>query len=68
VRQPHNVAAVAARSGAQETALTQADVDAFLQHKKLATPNELTYISEHAKEFNLTTWQRNEIALQLTVS
>ena len=48
-------------------ALKRADVDEILAHKRDAAPEELSYIVEHAKELQLSSWQRNQIGVQLTI-
>jgi hypothetical protein len=47
--------------------LNRSDVDAFLTHKRDATIEELEYIVENAKEFQLTSGQRNQIGVMLTI-
>jgi hypothetical protein len=57
-----------AENEAPHIVLSQADVDAILQHKRIATPGELQFIIDHPKEVTLATWQKNEIALQFTIA
>ena len=51
-----------------EPTLTRADVDAIVQYKRGATPQQLQYILDHAADFQLQAWQRDKISLQLTVA
>lgn len=44
------------------------DVDAILRHKREASPAELEYIIEHASEFHLKSWQRNQIGVKLSMA
>ncbi len=48
--------------------LDASDVSAILQHKRSASLDELNYIIEHAKTFCLSSWQRNQISVQLTIA
>jgi hypothetical protein len=47
---------------------TRADVDRILAFELSATPEELQSILDRAKEFELSTWQRDKIALQMTIA
>ena len=47
--------------------LDRSDVNAILAHKRDASTDELQYIIDHSKELQLTSWQRNQIGVQLTI-
>ena len=51
-----------------QTTLTREDVDAILAHKRAGTPEELQYALNHAKDFGLIAWQRDRLAVQLTIA
>ena len=48
--------------------LERADIEAILTHKREATIDELQFIVEHAKELCLSTGQRNQIGVTLSVA
>ena len=48
--------------------LTRADVDAILQRKRGATPEELEYVIAHSKEFSLSDGQRDQVCCDLTIT
>lgn len=48
--------------------LKWADVEAILAHQRDATPEELSYVIEHAKEFSLSKSQRNDVSVRLTIA
>jgi hypothetical protein len=48
--------------------LERADVDDILTHKRNATIEELEEIIERSKELQLTTWQRNQIGVELSIA
>lgn len=47
--------------------LTWSDVDAILKRKRDASVAQLEYIIENTKRFRLTTYQRNDIGVRLTI-
>ncbi|MGB8064326.1 MAG: hypothetical protein WCF26_20730, partial [Candidatus Sulfotelmatobacter sp.] len=53
---------------ANKSELTRDDVTAIIARQRSATPEQLQYVIEHAKEFRLTTGERNELALQSTIA
>ena len=65
---PQPKPAPAANEPAKTTALTRADVTAIIARQRSATPEQLAYIIDHAKEFRLTTGERSELALQSTIA
>ena len=48
--------------------LLRSDVDAILTRERNASPEELEYIVQNAKQFCLSQSQRNEIGVRLTVA
>jgi hypothetical protein len=48
--------------------LTRADVDAIISRKRTATPDELQDIISHAKDFDLTSGERNLLGVELSVA
>jgi hypothetical protein len=46
--------------------LTRADVDAIIQRKRTATPDELQSIIDHGKELKLTPGEKNQLSVDLT--
>lgn len=48
-------------------ALTRADVDAILQRKRSATPEELEWAISHAKALMLSDYERNELGVALSI-
>ena len=49
-------------------ALDWTEVQAILARKRDATAEELNYIISNAKQFFLSSWQRNDIAVRLTLA
>jgi hypothetical protein len=54
-------------SAAIKKPITRADVDAILQRKRSATPEDIEYVISHAKEFILTDGQRDQLCCDLTI-
>lgn len=52
----------------EHTELTQEDVAKILAAERSATPEQLQYIIDHVHEFDLSTYQRDKIALQMTIA
>jgi hypothetical protein len=48
--------------------LNRDDVTAIVARKRAATPEELQFIIDHAKEFDLTAGERNQLAIDLTIA
>ena len=52
---------------AQKAELTKTDVNQILARTRGATPDELQYIIDHAKELSLTDRQRDQLACDLSI-
>jgi hypothetical protein len=48
--------------------LTRDDVNAFIERKRHASPEQLEYIIDNAKEFSLTQGERNQLGVDLTIA
>jgi hypothetical protein len=48
--------------------LTRADVDAIIRRTRSASPEELQHILDNAKRFALTSWERQQISVDLTIA
>jgi hypothetical protein len=68
VRQPSSSKPAPKPEAAPPIELDRSDVNAILAHKRDATPDELQFIVNRAKELQLTSWQRNQIGVQLTIA
>jgi hypothetical protein len=51
----------------KQITLTRADVEAILRRKRSATPDELQYAIDHANEFKLADYQRNQLGVDLSL-
>jgi hypothetical protein len=47
--------------------LTKDDATAIIQRKRTASPEELQYLLDHAKELQIDTWARDQLGVDLTV-
>lgn len=48
--------------------LARSDVDAILNRKRSAAPEELQYAIDHAKELRLTSYERDQLGVAMTVA
>jgi hypothetical protein len=54
--------------GAKKIELTRADVDAIIQRRRTATPDELQQIIAQSKEFKLSDGERNQLGVDLSMA
>jgi hypothetical protein len=54
-------------AAAVSIALTKDDATAIIQRKRTASPEELQYLLDHAKELQIDTWARDQLGVDLTV-
>jgi hypothetical protein len=53
---------------AKPIALTRADVDAIIKRQRSASPNELQFMIDHARDLGLTDGERNQIGVDLSIA
>jgi hypothetical protein len=52
---------------AKKIALTREDVDQIIQRTRIASPDELQYIIDHATDLKLTSGERNQLGVDLSI-
>lgn len=65
--QPPRAKPAGIKEEAEQIALTKAQVDDVLHRRRSASPEELQHIIDHSQEYGLSDWQRNRIAVDVTV-